>query len=195
MSETRTLGSHEVDGLIARIANDLWADLSQRGIKDPLMIGIHTGGVWIAQRLHQILGIGEPLGSLDIGFYRDDFTRVGMHPVVRPSSIPFSLEGRHILLVDDVLQSGRTVRAALNEIFDYGRPASVTLVVLVERNGRELPIEPRVRGMKVDGRDNRVTLTGPHPLTLIIGQPKHEARAAGAALESALCAPGEGTAG
>ncbi|MBU0499583.1 MAG: bifunctional pyr operon transcriptional regulator/uracil phosphoribosyltransferase PyrR [Gammaproteobacteria bacterium] len=177
MGEAQALGSNEVQDLIARIANELRTDLSQRGILDPVMIGIHTGGVWVAERLHQILGIREPLGSLDISFYRDDFTRIGMHPLVRPSSIPFSLEDRHVLLVDDVLQSGRTVRAALNEIFDYGRPASVALVTLVERDGRELPIEPKVSGMRVEGCDNRVTLTGPNPLNLIIGQTKREARA------------------
>lgn len=177
MGEAQTLDSSEVQDLIARVADKLWTELSQRGIQDPVMIGIHTGGVWVAERLHQILGIREPLGSLDISFYRDDFTRIGMHPLVRPSSIPFSLEDRHILLVDDVLQSGRTARAALNEIFDYGRPASVTLVTLVERDGRELPIEPKVSGMRIEGRNNRVTLTGPNPLNLIIGQTKHEARA------------------
>ena len=73
------------------------------------------------------LGIGEPLASLDISFYRDDFTRIGMNPVVKPSQMPFSIDDRHIILVDDVLHTGRTIRAAMNELFDYGRPASIVL--------------------------------------------------------------------
>lgn len=181
MGDPQTFGSHEVEEMIARIAGDLQVTLTSRGIENPAMIGIHTGGVWIAERLHRLLGIRDPLGSLDIGFYRDDFTRLGMQPVVRPSAIPFSVDGRHIILVDDVLQSGRTVRAALNEIFDFGRPASVTLVVLAEREGRELPIEPAIRGLSVQGQSHRVTLTGPDPLQLVIGQAKREARAGNAA--------------
>jgi pyrimidine operon attenuation protein/uracil phosphoribosyltransferase len=86
------------------------------------------------------------LGTLNIAYYRDDFTRIGMHPQVTPSDLPFSVDDRHLLLVDDVLHSGRTIRAALNEIFDYGRPASVTLAVLIERTGRELPIQADVIG-------------------------------------------------
>jgi pyrimidine operon attenuation protein/uracil phosphoribosyltransferase len=114
--------------------------------RHPLMIGIHTGGAWIAQTLHARLGLGEPLGTLDISFYRDDFSQVGVNPQVKASNLPFNIDGRHIILVDDVLQTGRTIRAALNEIFDYGRPASVMLAVLIERDGRELPVEAQVVG-------------------------------------------------
>ena len=77
------------------------------------MIGIHTGGAWLAERLHQLLAIREPLGTLDIAFYRDDFTRIGMNPLVRPSHLPVSVDNQHIILVDDVVQTGRTIRAAL----------------------------------------------------------------------------------
>ncbi|MGD8514100.1 MAG: bifunctional pyr operon transcriptional regulator/uracil phosphoribosyltransferase PyrR [Granulosicoccaceae bacterium] len=143
--------------------------LAERQITEPLVIGIHTGGVWIAEHLHRQLGIDEPLGALDISFYRDDFSRIGMHPRVKPSDLPFPVEDRHIVLVDDVLQSGRTIRAAMNEIFDYGRPASIILAVLVERDGRELPIEPAVTGMHLDlPAGQNVKLNGPEPLLLTI---------------------------
>ena len=141
------------------------------GRKDPAMVGIHTGGVWIARQLHARLDIGEPLGSLDISFYRDDFTRIGMNPVVQPSQLPFSLDDRHIILVDDVLHTGRTIRAALNELFDYGRPASIMLATLIERDGRELPIQANVVGRHVKLQpDEHIKLSGPDPLRLEIKQ-------------------------
>ena len=117
---------------------------------DFALVGIHTGGSWIAQRLRNLLALQNPLGSLDIAFYRDDFVRTGLHAQVKPSAIPFDVEGRHIILVDDVLYTGRTVRAAMNELFDYGRPASIQLVVMVDRGGRELPIEAQVVGCTVE---------------------------------------------
>ena len=137
------------DDLIPRIAEQLKALLSERGIDNPHMIGTHTGGVWLAERLHKAMGIEAPLGELNITFYRDDFTRIGMHPQVTPSSLDFDVEDQHIILVDDVLHTGRTIRAALNEIFDYGRPASVILVTLVDRSGRELPISADVTGVQL----------------------------------------------
>jgi pyrimidine operon attenuation protein/uracil phosphoribosyltransferase len=153
------------------MATSLQALLDNRGIAHPLMVGIHTGGVWVAKRLHQRLGLVSPLGALDISFYRDDFTRIGINPVVRPSQLPETVDGRHIVLVDDVLQTGRTIRAALNELFDYGRPASVMLAVLAERGGRELPIEPDVAGLHPElGRDRHIKLTGPEPLGLVMGR-------------------------
>lgn len=137
--------------------------------RDPLMVGIHTGGVWVAERLHRLLEFKEPLGTLDISFYRDDFTRIGMNPQVRTSHLPVNVEDRHLILVDDVLHTGRTVRAALNEIFDYGRPASVMLACLIERGGRELPIEPQVVGEHVKlGKNQHVKLLGPDKLELRI---------------------------
>jgi pyrimidine operon attenuation protein / uracil phosphoribosyltransferase len=174
--DTQSLNPAAVAQLIEGLAERLADELARQAILDPVMIGIHTGGAWLARRLHQLLGLGPPLGVLDISFYRDDFTRIGMNPEVRPSNIPFAVDGRHVILVDDVIQSGRTIRAALNEIFDYGRPASVILVVLVERGGRELPIEPRLFGMRLPS-EQQATLTGPEPLRLVIGQPKRAARA------------------
>ncbi len=143
--------------------------LAERGITDAAMVGIHTGGVWVAQQLHSLMGIQEELGSLDISFYRDDFTRIGMNPQVRPSELPFNVDDRHIILVDDVLHTGRTIRAALNELFDYGRPASIMLAVLVERDGRELPIQANVVGRTITLQEHEhVKLVGPSPLGLEI---------------------------
>jgi pyrimidine operon attenuation protein/uracil phosphoribosyltransferase len=135
-----------------------------------VMIGVHTGGVWIARRLHPMLGLQAPLGTIDITFYRDDFSTVGLHPQVRTSDIPVDIEDRDVLLVDDVIHTGRTVRAALNEIFSYGRPRTVRLATLVDRGGRELPIQPDVVGLTIDlGPDRQVKLTGPDEMRLVLG--------------------------
>ncbi|HSP01219.1 MAG TPA: bifunctional pyr operon transcriptional regulator/uracil phosphoribosyltransferase PyrR [Thioalkalivibrio sp.] len=161
--------SEDIQALLDHMAEALKQRLSARGTPDPVMVGIHTGGVWVAEALHRRLALRQPLGQLDISFYRDDFSRIGMHPQVKPSSLPFSVDDRHIILVDDVLFTGRTIRAALNEIFDFGRPASVTLTTLVERDGRELPIEAQVVGQHLSLRpDQQVKLRGPDPLRLEI---------------------------
>lgn len=155
--------------IIADMAAALRALLDGRDIADPVMVGIYTGGVWVAQRLHRLLELKDPLGTLDISFYRDDFTRVGMNPQVRPSLLPAGIEDRHVILVDDVLNTGRTIRAALNELFDYGRPASILLAALVERGGRELPIQADVVGARVElARDRHIKLHGPAPLRLSV---------------------------
>ncbi len=155
--------------LLANMAEALRRLISAERKTEPVMIGIHTGGAWVAEHLHTLLNMTQPLGTLDISFYRDDFTRIGMHPQVKPSSLPLNVDERHIILVDDVLHTGRTIRAALNEIFDYGRPASVTLAVLVERPGRELPIEARVVGCHMALADNEyVKLGGPDDLRLTL---------------------------
>jgi pyrimidine operon attenuation protein/uracil phosphoribosyltransferase len=117
---------------------------------DAALIGIRRGGVEVGRYLHQPLTPIEPLGELNIAFYRDDFSSIGLHPVVGPSQVPFTVDDRHIILIDDVLGTGRTVRAAMNEIFDYGRPAKITLAVLVQRSGHELPIRADVVGHAVE---------------------------------------------
>jgi pyrimidine operon attenuation protein / uracil phosphoribosyltransferase len=114
------------------------------------LVGVHTGGVWLAERLRHDLKIEEPVGILDVSFYRDDFDQAGLKPAVRPSQIVFDVSGSHILLVDDVLNTGRTVRAAMNEIFDYGRPAKVDLAVLIDRGGRELPVAAGIVGATIE---------------------------------------------
>ncbi len=156
-----TQPQHDIEQALQLMARELGRQLAARGIANPCMVGIHTGGALVAKRLHAMLEIGEPLGTLDISFYRDDFSRIGVHPQVKPSNLPFDVEGRHVLLVDDVLYTGRTIRAALNEIFDYGRPASVILATLVERSGRELPIQADVAGLHMElGTDEQVKLVG-----------------------------------
>ncbi len=107
---------------------------------DTVLIGIHTGGVWIAERLHQVLGIQAPMGSIDVSYPRDDLHMGGGRHGGRASQLPVDVEGAHVVVVDDVLATGRTIRAAMNELFDYGRPAKIDLAVLVDRGGRELPI-------------------------------------------------------
>jgi pyrimidine operon attenuation protein/uracil phosphoribosyltransferase len=114
------------------------------------MVGIHTGGAWVAERLHAALGLREPLGLIDPAFYRDDYAKQGLAKDPKRSKIPFEVEGRELLLVDDVLYTGRTVRAAINELFDYGRPASIALVVLVDRGGRQLPVCAQHCGARVE---------------------------------------------
>ncbi len=149
--------------LISQMATRLKADLEHRGISDPRYIGIRTGGVWVAKSLLKELGCAdEPLGTLDVSFYRDDFSQNGLHPQVRPSALPFEIEGQHLVLIDDVLMTGRTIRAAMNELFDYGRPASVTLVCLLDLNAGELPIRPNVVGATLSlAAHERVKLSGP----------------------------------
>ncbi len=147
--------------------DDMAGSLARRLAPDTALVGIHTGGVWVAERLRERLGLEAPIGQLDIAFYRDDFSQIGMHPSVRPSKLPFEVDGRHIVLCDDILYTGRTVRAALNEVFDYGRPASVLLAVLVDRGGRQLPIQADTTGTVLAlGPGEQVKLTGPDPLAL-----------------------------
>ena len=153
--------------LLPAMARELKAHLARHDITAARFIGIRTGGVWVAQALLAELGRKEELGTLDVSFYRDDFTRSGLHPQVRPSELPFEIDGQHLVLIDDVLMSGRTIRAALNELFDYGRPASVTLVCLLDLDARELPIRPDVVGTTLFlPAGQRVKLTGPAPLNL-----------------------------
>ena len=161
----------DISAILDDMAEQLAAHVKKPGNTAPAMVGIHTGGVWIAEQLHRRLQLSEPLGSLDISFYRDDFTRIGMNPVVKPSELPFRIDDRPIILVDDVLHTGRTIRAALNELFDYGRPASILLAALIERDGRELPIEASVVGRRLSLQtDEYIKLTGPSPLRLEIQQ-------------------------
>jgi pyrimidine operon attenuation protein/uracil phosphoribosyltransferase len=123
------------------------------------LIGIHTGGAWIAERLHQALGLKVPLGTLDVSFYRDDYEKIGLHRDVKTSDIPFDVEGRQLILVDDVLYTGRTIRAAMNELFDYGRPTSIRLAALIDRGGRELPVSAQFVGAEVVvGKQDRIEL-------------------------------------
>lgn len=159
----------DTDTALENLFQCLQSRLSDTDIQQTVLIGIHTGGAWVAQTLANRLKKDIPLGTLDISFYRDDFSRIGINPEVRPSHIPFDIDNKHVILIDDVLYTGRTIRAALNEIFDYGRPACVTLAVLVERDGRQLPIAADCVGQKVTIQENQqIKLSGPEPLALEI---------------------------
>ncbi len=114
------------------------------------LVGIRTGGVWIAERLHAELKLTAAPGTLDVSFYRDDFNAEGLKHEVKPSAIPFEVEGRDLILVDDVLYTGRTIRAAMNELFDYGRPKSIKLAALIDRGGRQLPIAAQFLGAAIE---------------------------------------------
>jgi len=142
--------------LLESLSQDLKQYCEKQNIKNAIFIGIQTGGVWVAKQLQSMLNNETKLGVLDITFYRDDFSRVGIQPTVKPSKLPLNVDNQHIILVDDVLHTGRTIRAALNEIFDYGRPASVTLVADVVAHTIELDASQHVK------------LRGPEPLTLEI---------------------------
>ncbi|MEP1214333.1 MAG: bifunctional pyr operon transcriptional regulator/uracil phosphoribosyltransferase PyrR [Marinobacter sp.] len=155
----------DMDQLLDDLETGLRRKLEERGVTDPALIGIRTGGVWLADVMSKRLGLKEPWGELDISFYRDDFSRIGLNPKVKPSSLPFSTEDRDIILIDDVIMSGRTIRAAMNEIFDYGRPASIILATLVDLGARELPVQPDVTGRVLALQSHqRVKLRGPDPL-------------------------------
>jgi pyrimidine operon attenuation protein/uracil phosphoribosyltransferase len=133
-----------------KLCEQLAAELRPTIRPTTAMIGIYTGGAWLAERLHQALALRDPLGLMDIAFYRDDYHEQGLHHDPKRTKIPFDVTGRDLLLVDDVLYTGRTVRAAMNELFDYGRPQSITLVVLADRGGRQLPICAQHCGARVE---------------------------------------------
>ena len=154
---------------LTQMATQLSEHLSDNKIEAPLMVGIHSSGVWLANILHKKLALQDPLAELNTSFYRDDFNKIGLPAQIKPSKMPISVEGKHIILVDDVLYTGRTVRAAMNELFDYGRPASISLVVLIDRGGRELPISAQVVGFYQQlAADSDFKLSDPDALVLSI---------------------------
>jgi len=157
-----------VESLIDKLSQALTPYFSSPE-SQPVIVGIETGGAWIAERLQQRLAPGAEIGRLNISFYRDDFTRSGLHPTVKPSSLPTEIDDKTIVLVDDVLHSGRTVRAAMNELFDYGRPRRILLAILIDRGEREIPIQADVIGatMELDS-SSHIKLEGPEPLRLVI---------------------------
>ena len=145
----------DAEDLLARLAESMRASVTP----DTALIGIHTGGVWLAHRLHKALALSQPLGTIDVSFYRDDYGSRGLHQKVRPSNIPFEVVDADIVLVDDVLYTGRTIRAAMNELFDYGRPKSIRLAALIDRGGRQLPISAQFVGAEIAvARDEQIEL-------------------------------------
>ncbi len=164
-----TLTDNDIPQLLDNLHTSIQQRIEQRHLNNPIIIGIQTGGVWIAQAMHQRLAMQAPLYSMDISFYRDDFSQIGMHPQIKPSQLPTHLEGRDIILIDDVFYSGRTARAALNELFDYGRPNQVVLAVLIERDGRQIPLRPDCVGTQITLQPGQhIKLTGPEPLGIHI---------------------------
>jgi pyrimidine operon attenuation protein/uracil phosphoribosyltransferase len=142
----------DVEQLLAALTGQIRGNIKP----DTGIIGIYTGGVWVAERLHAALGSEVPMGTIDIAFYRDDYAKRGLQGNVKPSDIGFDVNGRDIILVDDVLYTGRTIRAAMNELFDYGRPGRVMLAALVDRGGRQLPIEPQFLGAELSVPDDKL---------------------------------------
>lgn len=157
------IAAGETRTLIAGMAKQVRSRLHE-GRGPVTLVGIANGGVWVARQLQSLLPGKPATGALDINFYRDDYGRSGFHKV-KPSSLPLTLEDHRVVLVDDVLHTGRTVRAALNALFDLGRPAQVILAVLVDRGGRELPIAADVTGrtVELDPRQH-LEVKGPEPL-------------------------------
>lgn len=164
------LGPDEIGRTVRRLGHEIIE--SNRGTQDLVIIGLLSRGYPLARRLVEAIrefeGVAVPVGALDIGLYRDDVTRRSAPPPVRPSEIPVSIDGKTVVLVDDVLFTGRSIRAALDALQDYGRPARVRLAVLIDRGHRELPIRPdfvgkniptalvqdvQVRLQEVDGED------------------------------------------
>ena len=142
---------------------------SQPQDQQPIIVGIETGGYWVAKAIHQVIKPETDLGRLNISFYRDDFTKSGLHPTVKPSSLPTDIDGKTIILVDDVLYSGRTIRAAMNEIFDYGRPQRIILAILIDRGEREIPIQADIVADRIELKPGEhIKLEGPDPLVLTI---------------------------
>ena len=142
------------------LVRELAEQMRPRISKDAGLVGIFTGGAWVAERLHRALGLAAPLGVLAVTLHRDDFGRIGLHRESRRSQIPFDVDGREVILVDDVLHTGRTIRAALNELFDFGRPGAVRLAVLADRGGRQLPVAADFTGAAVEvSRDEELVLS------------------------------------
>jgi pyrimidine operon attenuation protein/uracil phosphoribosyltransferase len=155
------LESRDIDECLTRIADRILE--KHRGADNVVLIGIRTGGVFLADRIAQKIetldGMKISRGDLDITLYRDDWTRIGHQPVVQKTELPFSLDGKQVILVDDVLFTGRTVRAAMDALIDFGRPARIELAVLVDRGHRELPIEANYVGKHIETiRDTMVNV-------------------------------------
>jgi pyrimidine operon attenuation protein / uracil phosphoribosyltransferase len=128
---------------------DITAKIAAKINPNSALVGIHSGGVWLMQRVLQTLDSEIPFGTLDAALYRDDYAARGLKADLKPSDIVFDVTDKHIILIDDIFYTGRTTRAAMNELFDYGRPASITLAVLINRGGAQLPIAPNITGAEI----------------------------------------------
>jgi pyrimidine operon attenuation protein/uracil phosphoribosyltransferase len=151
-TEQVVLRGPDINRILTRMAHEILE--KHRGTKNLVIIGIRTGGVFLANRIkekiYSIEGVDIPRGELDINLYRDDWTRIAHQPIVQKTELPFSLDGKQVILVDDVLFTGRTVRAAMDALMDFGRPDRIELAVLVDRGHRELPIEANYVGKSIE---------------------------------------------
>ncbi|MCP4432552.1 MAG: bifunctional pyr operon transcriptional regulator/uracil phosphoribosyltransferase PyrR [Gammaproteobacteria bacterium] len=160
-----------VEALIDKLTQALrpYFSSDQSNTDQPIIVGIETGGYWIARAIHEAIAPETELGHLNISFYRDDFSKNGLHPTVKPSSLPTNIDDRTIVLVDDVLYSGRTIRAAMNEIFDYGRPRRILLAILIDRGEREIPVQADFVAHTIQlNSGEHIKLEGPQPMALSI---------------------------
>ena len=133
-----------------KLLADITANIQAQLKPNSALVGIHSGGVWLMQRILKSLNFGTlPFGTLDAAMYRDDYAQRGLKNEPKPSNIPFDVTDKHIILIDDIFYTGRTTRAAMNELFDYGRPANITLAVLINRGGAQLPISPNITGAEI----------------------------------------------
>jgi pyrimidine operon attenuation protein/uracil phosphoribosyltransferase len=137
----------DAEALYRKLLEQVRSSLAE--VANPAIVGIYSGGAWLAERLAQDLELTARLGFIDVSFYRDDYAKKGLHPEVKPTQIGFNVDGATIVLVDDVLYTGRTTRAAINVLFDYGRPERIMLAALADRGGRELPVAADFAGAHV----------------------------------------------
>ncbi len=151
MPEKIIIQRAEFENTLRRMAYELVEKCG--GLENVVLVGVHRGGVWLAYRIATIIqaerGHELPRGELDINLYRDDLSRIGYHPEIRRTEVPVPIDNAFVVLVDDVIYTGRTARAALDALMDLGRPQKVLLCVMVDRGGRELPIQPDIYGVKV----------------------------------------------
>jgi pyrimidine operon attenuation protein / uracil phosphoribosyltransferase len=143
--QVKTMQLPDPEALLAKITKEIQTQLQPNSA----LVGIHSGGVWLMNRILESIKPGTPYGMLDAALYRDDYSQRGLKTEPKPSNITFDVQDKHIILIDDIFYTGRTTRAAMNELFDYGRPASITLAVLINRGGAELPIAPNIIGAEI----------------------------------------------
>jgi len=150
------MSAQDIERSISRLAMEIVE--KNRQVENLALIGIHTGGVFLAQRIHRYIQETEkvnlPIGSLDITLYRDDWSLISLNPIVKKTDISFSVADKILVLIDDVIYTGRTIRAALDAVMDFGRPRLIQLAALVDRGGRELPVQPDFTGQKVQVGDD-----------------------------------------
>ena len=162
--------------LLAEITAKIQSQLEINGVPNTALVGIHSGGVWLMQRILKSIKQEVSFGTLDAALYRDDYAQRGLKSESKPSNIAFDVTDKHLILIDDIFYTGRTTRAAMNELFDYGRPASISLAVLINRGGAELPIAPNIVGAEIllkSNQDLQLTQDADGKLVLSLQKASH----------------------